>query len=202
MKRAPLAHDRVFDDESYAESYAQGHRKMAEGFGREYAGKLVAAGFQEGRILDVGCGFGATNLVLGEAFPDSEITGIDLSEPLLRLARKNAEDAGHGERLVFEQADVHEIPYERDSFDVVTNANMVHLVDDPAKMLNEIERVLRPAGYLFIVDLRRSWLGLVEAEIKSALNTKEARELLSQSRLRAGKFSGSLLWWRFEAQPH
>jgi len=77
MKRAPLAHERVFNNEEYAETYARRHNKMAEMFGQEYARKLSARGFQKGRIIDIGCGFGATNLVLAKRFVDSEIVGID-----------------------------------------------------------------------------------------------------------------------------
>jgi ubiquinone/menaquinone biosynthesis C-methylase UbiE len=173
---------------------------MAERFGHEYAGKLAARGFQTGRILDVGCGFGATNLVLAERFREAEFVGIDLSEPLLQLARETAKEAGLGPRVRFEHADVQQIPYDDDSFDVVLNANMVHLVDDPIRMLNEIERVLAPEGMLFIADLRRSWLGWVEREIRSALTVAEATELFSRSELRSGVFSQDLLWWRYETE--
>ena len=199
MKRVPLTHDRVFSDREYAEEYARKHQKMAEKFGQEYADKLSARGFQRGRIIDVGCGFGATNILLAERFFDSEIVGLDLSDPLLRLAKQSAQVADLGERVRFEKADVQRIPFEDNSFDVVLNINMVHLVEDPVRMLNEIERILAPEGHLFIADLRRSWLGLVEKEIRSALALGEARELFGQSQLRAGIFSSSLLWWRFEA---
>ena len=90
MKRALPTHAPVFSDEAEAEAYARGHSGMAERFGTEYAKKLSARGFRQGRILDVGCGSGAMNLVLAQRFPDSEITGIDLSDPLLRLAREGA----------------------------------------------------------------------------------------------------------------
>lgn len=198
MKRAGLAHDRVFSDGARAEAYARDHNKMAERFGTEYAQKLSARGFQQGRILDVGCGSGAMNLVLARRFPDSEIVGVDLSDPLLRLARDAVEAANLGKRLTFERADVQEIPYADNSFDIVINTNMVHLVEDPIRMLDEMERVLDPGGFLFIADLRRSWLGLFEREIRSALTLHEAARLFTQSRLRPGFFTTSVLWWRFE----
>ncbi len=200
MKRAPLAHERVFNNEEYAETYARRHNKMAEMFGQEYARKLSLRGFQKGRIIDIGCGFGATNLVLAKRFVDSEIVGIDLSEPLLRLARRAADAANIGERVRFEKADVHQIPYEDNSFDVVINVNMVHLVEEPTQMLNEIERVLVPGGFLFIADLRRSWLGLVEGVIRSGLTIGEAKKLLNRSKLRGGNLSWGFLWWRFETE--
>jgi len=198
MKRIPLTHERVFSNENYAESYAKQHWKMAEKFGQEYAGKLAAQGFKQGKIIDVGCGFGATNLVLAERFVDSEIVGIDLSEPLLQLAGTTAESKGLSGRVRFEKADVQEIPFADNTFDVAINVNMVHLVEEPIKMLNEIERILLPGGHLFIADLRRSWLGLLEEEIKAGLTIGEARRLFTQSELRSGDFSWSLIWWKFE----
>ena len=173
---------------------------MAERFGREYSEKLSSRGFRKGKILDVGCGFGGTAIVLAQKFPDSEIAGIDLSVPLLQRASLVAQSANLGERVRFENADVQQIPYEEDSFDAVLNINMVHLVEDPVRMLNEIERVLAPDGFLFVADLRRSWAGLFEREIKSALTLEEAAELFSRSELREGVFSRSFLWWRFETQ--
>ena len=198
MKRSPLTHGRIFDDEVFAQRYAERHRKMVERFGHEYAEKLVARGFHKGRIIDVGCGFGAMNIVLARRFVDSEIVGIDLSDPLLRLANQSAQAAGLDDRVKFEKADVHQIPYDDDSFDVVINTNMVHLVNDPVQMLNEIERILVPDGYLFIADVRRSWIGLLDKTFKSALTLDEARELVGRSNLREGRFSSSLLWWHFE----
>jgi len=198
MKRIPPTHDPIFGDAIFAEEYARKHQKMAAGLGQEFAQKLRSRGFRPGRILDVGCGFGATNIVLAQAFPQAKVVGIDLSEPLLRLAGRQAQAAGLGERVRFEKADVHQIPYDDNSFDAIINANMVHLVDEPVRMLDEIERVLSPTGYLLIIDLRRSWLGLVEKEVRSALTLPEAQALFKESRLRNGVFTSNLLWWRFE----
>lgn len=171
---------------------------MAEKFGHECAEKLTSRGFRTGRILDAGCGFGGTALVLAQRFPDSEIVGIDLSEPLLRLANRNAQAAKLERRAKFEIGDVEKILYANHSFDAVLNINMLHIVENPVQMLDEIERVLAPEGFLFIADLRRSWLGLIEKEIKSALTIAEAKDLFSRSKLRKGNFSSSALWWRFE----
>lgn len=198
MDRSPLTHERVFRDEEFAESYTRRHQKMAEKFGHECAEKLTSRGFRTGRILDAGCGFGGTALVLAQRFPDSEIVGIDLSEPLLRLANRNAQAAKLERRAKFELGDVEKIPYANHSFDAVLNINMVHIVENPVQMLDEIERVLAPEGFLFIADLRRSVLGFIEKEIRAALTLDEAKHLLRPSKLRAGKFSSNALWWRYE----
>lgn len=198
MNRQPPRPERDFNDVAFAREYARRHQAMAERFGRDVAHKLSARGFRKGRIIDVGCGSGATALVLAEAFPESQVVGLDLSEPLLDIASRAAGAAALGERVRFERADACELPYEADFFDVALNINMLHLVDEPVEMLNEIERALVPGGWLFMADLRRSWLGLFEAEIKSAFTLAEARQVLAGSRLRPGQLSSGLLWWRFE----
>lgn len=199
MKKASLTHDRVFNDEEYAARYARQHQKMAQNLGREVARKLRERGFQGGRILDVGCGHGGSAIVLAQEFPRSEVLGIDLSEPLLRLARQATKAAGLADRVSFETGDAERILLGDDSFDVVLNLNMVHIVEHPVEMLNEIERILAPGGSLFVVDLKRSWLGLFEQEMKSALTPVEAQALFAESDLREGEFSTSLIWWKFEA---
>lgn len=100
--------------------------------------------------------------------------------------------------MKFEMGDVEQIKCEDHAFEAVLNINMVHLVENPIQMLNELERVLMPGGFLFIADLRRSALGFIEKEIRAALTLEEAKHLLSQSKLRAGKFSSNALWWRYE----
>ena len=198
MKQSPPTQQSVFDDKDFADKYAKRHRKMAENFGKEYADKLASRGFQKGKILDAGCGFGGTAVFLATKHPASEIVGIDLSEPLLEKANMAAETARLNERARFKKGDVQQITYGDNTFDVVLNINMVHLVKDPVKMLNELERVLVPEGILFIADIRRSWVGLFETEFRSALTLGEARELFNRSKLRDGNFSSSFLWWKFE----
>ena len=198
MKQSALVHERVFAGD-FAEDYARKHQKIAEKFGREMAGKLKLRGFTGGRILDVGCGFGATAIVLAQSLPQCEVVGIDLSDPLLALANKMVRGNGMGERVTFEKADVQEIPYEDNSFDALINLQMLHIVKEPIAMLDEMERVLTPDGALFMADIRRSWVGLLDKVFKTALTVEEAGALVRQSTLRDGTFSHNLLWWRYEA---
>lgn len=198
MKRSTLTHEIVFKDKNFARQYAKNHRKMTEKFGHEYVKKLRARDFQKGRIIDLGCGAGGTAIVLARAFAGAEVVGIDLSEPLLTIAEQSAQSANLDSRIIFEKADVQRTPFVDNLFDVVINLNMVHLVEDPIRMLNEIERILKPDGFLFIADLRRSWLGIFEKEIKASLTLFEARNLFQQTNLRKGVFTSDLLWWRFE----
>ena len=187
-----------FNDPDFAQKYARRHQKMTQKFGMTYARNLKFRDFQKGRIIDVGCGAGGTGIVLAQAFPKCEVLGIDLSQPLLDIARESARAVALNGRVKFEQTDVQRIPYEDDSFDVVINMNMVHLVENPVAMLNEIERILKPDGILFIADLKRSWLSIFEKEIKSSLALSEAEELIHRTNLRDGLFTSSMIWWRYE----
>ncbi|MBN2431388.1 MAG: methyltransferase domain-containing protein [Acidobacteria bacterium] len=189
---------RVFADEAFADRYARKHQKMALKFGQEYTGKLKERNVQQGRILDVGCGFGTTLLALAKTFPACEMTGIDLSDPLLARARAGAAAAGLQDRVVFEKADAEQLPYPDNAFDVALNINMVHIVAEPVSMLNEIHRVLKPEGLFFIADIRRSWIGLLDREFRSAYDLAEARKVVGRSRLTGGEFQPGFLWWRYE----
>ena len=188
-----------FNDNSFAKLYIQKHKKLLWKLGYIYAQRLKNLGFREGRIIDVGCGFGVMCAVLAQEISGSEIFGVDLSVPLLEYAKSSIAGETFESRVKFEIANVEKMPFENDSFDIVFNVNVVHWVDDSISMLNEIERITKPEGYIFIKDLRRSWLGVFEKEINNALTLKQAKKIIEDSGLRKGSFSSSLLWWSFEA---
>ncbi len=197
MKQSSRDTKKDFNDHAFALQYIKHHRKMAENFGKKAARRLSEHGVTKGTVLDMGCGFGLTDIVLAQNIPDINIVGIDLSDHLLRHAAQCLEESGLQQKIRFEKADVEKLPFDDDTFDAVLNINMVHLVDSPVKMLDEIERVLVPEGYLFIVDIRRSLIGLFEREFRSALSIDEAEALFAKTRIRDGHFSKNLLYWEF-----
>jgi ubiquinone/menaquinone biosynthesis C-methylase UbiE len=188
-----------FNDESFAELYIKRHKKILRKLGLFYAKKLKNSGFCEGKIIDVGCGSGTMCLALAEEIPGCEVVGVDLSKLLLNYASESVFEKSIKNRVKFERVNVEKMSFEDNSFDVVLNVNMVHWVNDPISMLSEIERILKPEGYLFIKDLRYSWLRVFENEIGNAFTLAEAKNLICDSRLREGSFSNSLLCWNFEA---
>ena len=202
MKREPLFHPRVFDTPDSAESYYKQNLRDQKRYAKDIVKKIKELGFKEGRILDAGCGYGFVAVELAKAFPKAEIVGIDLSDPLLKMARSLASVADVSERVVFEKQDVQDIQFPDDSFDAVLNIYMFHVVEDPKKMVEEIERVLTPNGILCLRDLRRSWLGYLITRIrliKTAYTLEEAKELLKGSKLRPCKFKSSLLDFELES---
>src|SRR3954465_11662261 len=75
-------------------------------------------GIARPRILDVGCGAGATSLALADALGGAEITGIDLSEGLVAVARERAGDRG---RLSFEAGDAARWTPPNGGFDLIVS---------------------------------------------------------------------------------
>jgi ubiquinone/menaquinone biosynthesis C-methylase UbiE len=175
--------------------------KIMTTLGGELAMKLKKHGFQKGKILDAGCGFGASLTEIVRAFPETEAVGVDLAEPLLERARCLSDEKNLSDRISFEKRSVEELPYDDQSFDVVINIFMLHIVENPAAMLNEIERVLKPTGHLLIKDLRRTWLGRLARDLRKAYTLEESQILIECSKLREGRFAKGLWWWEFESHP-
>ena len=168
---------------------------MGKKIGKKYVKFLSEGGFKSGKVLDSGCGSGAILMEMCRMFPKAEAIGVDLSDPLLEFARKYAEKEGLSNRVSFEKADVESLPFENDFFDVVINTNMLHIVENPVKMLNEIERVLAPKGGLIFGDIRRSWIGYLMPIFKTAYTPEEGGEVLRQSNLRPWKLKKGFFWW-------
>jgi demethylmenaquinone methyltransferase/2-methoxy-6-polyprenyl-1,4-benzoquinol methylase len=111
---------------------------------RRKVGRLVAE-HKPGRILDVATGTGDLALELQRSCPDAEVMGADFCEEMLAIAR----DRGLKKSLV---ADGLELPFEDDSFDVVTVAFGLRNMKDWKGGLQEMARVVRPSGLLLVLD--------------------------------------------------
>lgn len=197
MKRTLLKIPRVFDDPTTADDYADRHAKMVKKIGKAFAKRLSNMGFKNGRILDAGSGGGEMAIEIAMAFPEAEVVGIDLSEPLVERSQHLAEQKGLSGRVIFQKADVGQMPFEDDSFDAVVSLDMLHIVEDPVTMLNEMERVLKPDGELISQNVRRSWIGILEPIVKSAYTPSEVKDLITQSNLRPCKYDKSFMWLNF-----
>ncbi|GAA1926433.1 class I SAM-dependent methyltransferase [Streptomyces sodiiphilus] len=103
-----------------------------------------------GKVADVGCGVGHTTLLMAEAFPQAVIHGYDYSEEAIGIARRLAEDAGHGDRVVFEVASADDFPGQ--DYDLVTFFNCLHDMGDPVAAARHVRGSLDPDGTWMLVE--------------------------------------------------
>jgi len=102
------------------------------------------------RVLDIGTGTGHTALAFAPHV--REVVGLDLTEEMLREARKLAQERGI-DSVTFQTADVHRLPRELEaSFDLVTCRRAAHHFSDIDRALAEMARALRSGGMLLIDD--------------------------------------------------
>jgi SAM-dependent methyltransferase len=102
-------------------------------------------------VLEVGCGTGAATLPLAEAVGESgRVVGIDISEPMLAVARQRASESPLGNiSLLHADAQVH--GFAPDSFDLVASRFGVMFFSDPAAAFRNLAGALKPAGRLCFV---------------------------------------------------
>ncbi len=94
------------------------------------------------RALDVGTGLGDAALLVAREFPHARVRGIDFSEEMIRRAQGRIGLDPEG-RVAFKVADAANLPYEDESFDLVTQLNV-------PPFFAEIGRVLRPGGFALL----------------------------------------------------
>ncbi|MCC7240649.1 MAG: class I SAM-dependent methyltransferase [Acidobacteria bacterium] len=129
-------------------------------------------GFRGETLLEVGCGIG-TDLVRF-ARGGAEVTGVDLSPTAIDLAANNF--ALHGlAPAELRVANAESLPYADETFDHVYGHGVIQYTSDPAQMVRECHRVLKPGGTaIFMVYNRISWLNALSKVMKVALEHEDA----------------------------
>jgi SAM-dependent methyltransferase len=114
----------------------------------------AVADLREGEtVLDLGSGAGADVLISARRVgPGGTAIGLDMTDEMLDLARRNAAAAGVS-NVEFRKGYIEEIPLPDASVDVVISNCVINLAADKAKVLAEVARVLRPGGRLAVSDV-------------------------------------------------
>jgi phosphatidylethanolamine/phosphatidyl-N-methylethanolamine N-methyltransferase len=113
-----------------------------------------------GRILEIGVG---TGLSFEDYDETTEITGIDLSEPMIARARSRAATGRYPHVKGLAVMDAHQLRYPDGAFDCVVGQFVITLVEDPERVLSECARVVRPGGQIILVNHLYSERGLAAA---------------------------------------
>jgi len=143
------------------------------------------------QVLDVGCGGGNTACLIAEQY-GSLVKGIDISEVMIDSAKARARRLGLEDKVDFRVADVFELPFEDESFDVVIlESVLTPLPGDKSEALGEVVRVLRVGGLIGVnestVDASapEEWLALLDEHpaIYGYFTPQKLRSLFERSNL-------------------
>jgi len=113
-----------------------------------------------GRILEIGVG---TGLSFDDYDATTEITGIDISEPMISRARRRAASGRYPHVKGLSVMDAHDLQYSDATFDCVVGQFVITLVSNPERVLSECARVVKPGGQIILVNHLYSERGIAAA---------------------------------------
>jgi SAM-dependent methyltransferase len=102
------------------------------------------------KVADIGCGHGASTIIMAEAFPNSQFFGFDSHAASINHAREAAEKRGVSDRVRFETANAAEIPNE--NYDFICFFDCLHDMGDPVGAMRRAFQTLDPDGSVLIVE--------------------------------------------------
>jgi SAM-dependent methyltransferase len=101
-------------------------------------------------VADIGCGCGASTIIMATAFPNSRFVGFDYHDASIKRAREAAREAGDPPNLRFEIAKAKEVPGK--DYDLVACFDCLHDMGDPIGAARHIRSMLRPDGQFMLVE--------------------------------------------------
>jgi SAM-dependent methyltransferase len=129
------------------ESMERGHRPVGE---QAIARMQIGPG---ARVLDVGCGSGWATRLLADYAINGRVTGIDISDEMVRLARESSPSHANAD---YEVASAEELPFNDNEFTHAFSMESLYYYRNIPRALSEIHRVLKPGGvFVAVVDLYR-----------------------------------------------
>lgn len=141
----------MFD--SISERYDFLNHMLSMNIDKGWRKKVVKIATAEGpkQILDVATGTADLAIALTKAQPE-KITGIDISNGMLEVGRKKIKEKGLTEIITLQQADSENLPFEDNTFDIVSVAFGVRNFENLEKGMSEIRRVLKPGGKALVLE--------------------------------------------------
>jgi len=102
------------------------------------------------RVADVGCGHGASTILMAQAFPNSTFAGSDYHDGSIETARQRAQEAGVSDRVTFDAKPA--AAYGGTDYDLVTVFDCLHDMGDPVGAARHVRSTLKPDGTWMIVE--------------------------------------------------
>lgn len=102
------------------------------------------------RVADIGCGHGASTIVMAQAFPASRFVGFDYHAPSITTARQRAQEAGVAKQVTFAQSTAKDFP--GDDYDLICYFDCLHDMGDPVGAAQHAYRSLKADGTVLLVE--------------------------------------------------
>ncbi|MBF0676177.1 class I SAM-dependent methyltransferase [Pseudomonas sp.] len=102
------------------------------------------------KVADIGCGHGASTVIMAQAFPASRFIGFDYHAPSIETATQRAQDAGVAERATFRQATAKDFP--DNDYDMICYFDCLHDMGDPVGAAQHAYQALKPDGTVLLVE--------------------------------------------------
>jgi 2-polyprenyl-3-methyl-5-hydroxy-6-metoxy-1,4-benzoquinol methylase len=102
------------------------------------------------RVADLGCGHGASTILMAKAFPESRFTGFDFHAPSIARAREIAEEEGVADRVTFEVGAAEDLG--GGPWDLIAMFDCLHDMGDPVSVARRIREALAPDGTWMLVE--------------------------------------------------
>jgi ubiquinone/menaquinone biosynthesis C-methylase UbiE len=171
---------------------------------------VIQSGITEGLALEIGPGPGYLGLEWLKHTEGTQLKGLDISADMIAVAERNAKEYGLTSRVEYVRSNGNKMPFADSMFDAVFTNGSLHEWAGPKNTMNEIWRVLKPGGRIFISDLRRDMFVLMKwflymaskpkeirpgliSSINAAYTPDELKELIEDTKLASCKVSGNLI---------
>jgi SAM-dependent methyltransferase len=102
------------------------------------------------KVADIGCGFGASTIIMAQAYPNSHFFGFDSHQASIDKARERASEAGVGDRITFQAASAHDYPGR--GYDLIGFFDALHDMGDPFNSAKHAREALASDGTCMIVE--------------------------------------------------
>jgi len=172
--------------------------------------EIIKFGIDDGLSLEIGSGPGYLGLEWLKKTRGTSLKAVEISQNMISLARKNAEEYGLSLRVEYKNGRAEDIPFEDETFDAVFSNGSMHEWSEPEKAFNEIHRVLKTGGRFYISDLKRNMNPLVawfmkisvkppeirpglKTSIAAAYTKNELEEMLARTKLKSAQVSDNLM---------
>ncbi|WP_440955703.1 class I SAM-dependent methyltransferase [Methanosarcina sp. Mfa9] len=172
--------------------------------------ELIKSGISSGLALEIGPGPGYLGLEWLKKTSGTALKGVEISQNMIDLARKNADEYVLSSRVEYKNGRAEVIPFEDETFDAVFTNGSMHEWSEAEKVFNEIHRVLKDGGRFYISDLKRNMNPLVawfmkisvkppeirpglKTSIAAAYTKSELEEMLAGTKLKSAQVSDNLM---------